>query len=307
MSDAPAPDPAGLRYARHWEPVLAAPGARLLERVAALLELSAAASTPALVLDLGTGTGSLALAAALRWPSARIVGLDASAAMLSAARHRTAEEGAPAGPGRFEWIVADAAAMPLADASVDVVLCAFMLQLASDRRAVLREVGRVLRPGGWLGIVTWLADELALAPDLEFDEAVYDLGLEDPEAEVEAPPPDDIADAATLRAELETAGFTAVDAQPDRLEFGWSRREYLDFKADYDEWDLLDSLSSRDRSRLRERLVERWAALPDEAFTLRAPLVAATARWPDGGWVAGHGPQAANGEASRGRQTRQGW
>ena len=88
----------------------------------------------------------------------------------------------PPGLERFEWIVADAAAMPLADASVDVILCAFMLQLASDRRAVLREVGRVLRPGGWLGIVTWLADELALAPDLEFDEAVYDLGLEDPEA-----------------------------------------------------------------------------------------------------------------------------
>jgi SAM-dependent methyltransferase len=306
MSDARAPDPAGLRYARHWEPVLAAPGARLLERVASLLEPSTAASTPAVVLDLGTGTGSLALAAARRWRGARIVGLDASAAMLSVARDRTADGGAPDGPGCFEWIVADAAAMPLADASVDIVLCAFMLQLASDRRAVLHEVGRVLRPGGPLGIVTWLADELALAPDLEFDEAVYDLGLEDPGVEAEAPPPDDIADVATLRAELDTAGFTAVDARPDRLEFGWSRGEYLDLKEGYDEWDLVDSLSSRDRSRLRERLVERWAALPDEAFTLRAPLVAATARRPDGGSVAAHRPQAANGEASRGRQTRQG-
>ena len=305
MSDARAPDPAGLRYARHWEPVLAAPGARLLERVAALLEpvtvdpmrpvdtdpdrSAAVASTPAVtsipavVLDLGTGTGSLALAAALRWPSARVVGLDASAAMLSVARHRTADGSALSGPGRFEWIVADATAMPLADASVDLVLCAFMLQLATDRRAVLREVGRVLRPGGWLGIVTWLADELALAPDLEFDAAVYDLGLEDPEVEPEIPSPDDIADAAILRAELEAAGFMDVDAQPDWLEFDWSRGQYLDFKEAYDEWDLFDSLSSRDRSRLRERLVERWAALPDDAFTLRAPLVAAIARRPDGG------------------------
>jgi SAM-dependent methyltransferase len=283
MSDARAPDPAGLHYARHWEPVLAAPGVRLLERVAALLERSAAASTPAVVLDLGTGTGSLALAAAVRWPSARIVGLDASGAMLSVAGHRIADVPAPAGPQRFEWIVADAAAMPLADASVDVILSAFMLQLASDRRAVLHEVGRVLRPGGWLGIVTWLADELALAPDLEFDEAIYDLGLEDPDLDAEVQPPDDIADTATLRAELEMAGFTAVDALPDRLEFSWTREAYLDFKEDYDEWDLFDSLSSGDRSRLRERLVERWAALPDEAFTLRAPLVAATARRPDEG------------------------
>ena len=58
-------------------------------------------------------------------------------------------------------------------------------------------------------------------------------------------------------------------------------------------------------------VVERWAALPDEAFTLRAPLVAATARRPDEGCGRpGSGrrraPQAANGEASRGRQTRQG-
>ena len=37
---------------------------------------------------------------------------------------------------------------------------------------------------------------------------------------------------------------TAVDAQPDRLEFGWTREAYLDFKEDYDEWDLFDSLSS---------------------------------------------------------------
>jgi SAM-dependent methyltransferase len=283
MSHSRAPDPAGLRYARHWEPVLAAPGVRLLERVATLLERSAAASTPAVVLDLGTGTGSLALAAALRWPSARIVGLDASGAMLSVARHRIADGAAPAGPERFEWVVADATAMPLADASVDVILSAFMLQLASDRLAVLHEVGRVLRPGGWLGIVTWLADEIALAPDLEFDEAVYDLGLEDPDLDAEVQPPDDIADTATLRAELEAAGFTAVDAQPDGLEFGWTREAYLDFKEDYDEWDLFDSLSSGDRSRLRERLAERWAALPDEAFTLRAQLVAATARRPDDG------------------------
>ena len=109
---------------------------------------------------------------------------------------------------RFEWIVADAAAMPLADASVDVVLCAFMLQLVSDRRAVLREVGRVLRPGGMLGLVTWLADDAVMAPDAEFDEAVYDLGLDDPEAEAEAPPPAGRSRSADeLRADLEAAGF----------------------------------------------------------------------------------------------------
>jgi SAM-dependent methyltransferase len=244
---------------------------------------AAARWTPAAVLDLGTGTGSLARAAAARWPPARVVGLDASAAMLSVAHQRVASPGAGSpgsglGLGNLEWIVADAAAMPMADASVDVVLSAFMLHLVADRRAVLREVGRVLRPAGILGLVTWLADDALMAPDVEFDEAVYDLGLDDPEADEEARPPDDIASPEELRADLEACGYDDVDAQPDRLLHAWSREAYLDFKADYDEWDLFASLSATDRGRLRQRLAERWAPLLDEAFSLRAPLVMATAR-----------------------------
>ena len=162
-------------------------------------------------------------------------------------------------------------------------LCLHAAARASDRQAVLHEVGRVLRPGGWLGLVTWLADELALAADLEFDEAVYDLGLEDPRDRGRGSATRDIAVRRDpQRRELESAGFTDVDAQPDGLELGWTRGEYLEFKEGFDEWDLFELLSSRDRARLRSALVERWAALPDEAFTLRAPLVAATARRPDG-------------------------
>jgi SAM-dependent methyltransferase len=182
--------------------------------------------------------------------------------------------------GRLEWLVADAAAMPLESASVDVVVCAFMLHLAADRRAVLREVGRILRPAGTLGLVTWLADDAVMAPDAEFDEAVYDLGLDDPEAEAGPCPSPEIGSADELRGDLEAAGFDDLDVQPDRLEHAWTRAAYLDFKLSYDEWDLFDSLSSGDRQRLRERLAERWAFLPDEAFRLRAPLVMATARRP---------------------------
>ncbi len=264
-----------MRYARHWEPVLAPAGARLLDRVASR-------TTPATVLDVGTGTGSLMRAAAARWPSARVVGLDASAAMLSVARYRVGSPAPALGVERAEWIVADAAAMPLATASVDVVLCAFMLHLAEDRRAVLREVGRILRPAGMLGLVTWLADDAVMASDAEFDEAVYDLQLDDPEAEEDPRPPDDVGSADELRADLEAAGFDDVDVQPDMLEHAWSRDAYLDFKEGYDEWDLFDSLPMDERRRLRERLVERWALLPDEAFRLRAPIVMATARRPVG-------------------------
>jgi SAM-dependent methyltransferase len=192
--------------------------------------------------------------------------------MLSVARWR-----GPAGDARLEWLVADAGAVPLPEGGVDVALSAFMLQLVEDRPAVLAEIHRVLRPAGLLGLVTWLADDLVMAPDAEFDEAVYDLRLEDPAAE-DAEPVADIASPDILRADLAAAAFEAIEVDVDELVFGWSRQGYLEFKEAYDEWDLFESLPAADRLRLRERVSERWAALPEPAFTLRAPLVVATAR-----------------------------
>lgn len=228
------------------------------------------------ILDLGTGSGGLAMAAARRWPDARVIGLDASAAMLSAARHRAAGPEA----SRFEWLLADAAALPLIDASVDIVLSAFMLQFVPDRPAVLREACRALRPGGSLGLVGWIDEDVRLAPDEEFDEAVYDLRLEDPEESQVPEAAGDFADPDQAAADLAAAGFEARRAWPERLEFRWSREAYLEFKERYDEAELFDSLSENDRSRLRERLRVRWSRLSDDAFVLRAPLVMATARRP---------------------------
>lgn len=310
MSTRP-PDPDGLRYLEHWEPVLAAPAHRLLERVAGLAAGLPAAGdgTPLTLLDVGAGAGSLALAAAERWPGARIVGLDASAGMLSVARHRVTQRWPEDETGRFEWHAADATAMPLPDASVDVVVSSFVLQLLPDRTAALRESFRVLRPGGVLGLVTWLADDELLLPDLEFDEAVYDLALEDPETGA-GPREHDAADYASLaeaHAELEAAGFADVDVQADRLEYTWGRQAYRLFKERYDEHELFGSLTATDRARLSRRVEERWAALPDEAFALRAEVVSATARRPAAAHPAAvESPQAAKGVASSGRQMRQG-
>jgi ubiquinone/menaquinone biosynthesis C-methylase UbiE len=230
------------------------------------------------VLDLGAGTGSLALGAAERWPGARIIGLDASAAMLSVARHRAERRWPAAGQGRFEWMAGDALELPLEDGAVDVVVSSFVVQLVPDRGAVLREVRRVLRPSGVFGVVTWLADDVAMAPDEVFDEAVYDLELDDPEPARPAQEASDFESLAEALEELEAAGFVEVDVQADRLEHSWSRGAYRDFKEYYDELDLFEALCPRDRARLLARLDERWAGLPDDAFTLRAPIVSATAR-----------------------------
>jgi SAM-dependent methyltransferase len=262
--------------------VLAGAALRLLDRVAVDLGRVPGGAPPRRILDVGTGVGLLALAAGTRWPDAEVIAVDASAAMLGLARRRAGEHW-PDAPEGIAWREADAAALPLPDASMDLVLSSFMLQLVPDRRAVLQEVGRVLRPGGRLGLVTWLAGETILPPDLEFDEALLDLDLEDPEAadEVDDAREGEYADAEAARTELEACGFVAVDARLDTLEYGWSREGYAAFKEGFDEWDLVDSLTPADLARLRARLAERWATLPDEAFVLRAPLVSVVARRPD--------------------------
>ena len=104
----------------------------------------------ACVLDVCCGTGdmTLALARARRGSQARIVGLDFSAAMLQRARAKSA--------ARFpdvEWIEADALHAPLPDSSFDLVVSAFGFRNLANYESGLREMARLLKPGGALGIL----------------------------------------------------------------------------------------------------------------------------------------------------------
>jgi ubiquinone/menaquinone biosynthesis C-methylase UbiE len=270
MTDRP-PDPDSLSYAQYWEPVLAGPAQRLLARISA---------PPTDYLDIGAGTGSLTLAAARRWSQARIVGLDASAGMLSVARDRVATEHSGDDPRRFDWIAADAAQMPLGGASFDLVTSSFMLQLVDDRPAVLREVRRVLRPGGCLGLVTWIAEELRLDADDVFSEVVEQLGMAEPSVGFRPSRSTDYQHIDEARDELLAGGFSEIDAGADELRYSWTRAQYLDFKEHYDDQDLFESLVEADRVRLRAAVTARWSELPDAAFSIKGPLVWALARRP---------------------------
>ena len=272
MSTRP-PDPDSLRYARHWEPVLAGPARRALARITPV---------PGTFLDLGAGTGSLALAAAARWPAASIFALDASAGMLSVARQRAADEGHD--PERFTWLPADAADIPLDASSVDAVASSFVLQLPDDRRAVLAEVRRVLRPGGVFAFVTWLAEELELPAEKRFLDVLEALGIEE-EAEEEGfrnPRPRDFHSLEQARDELAAAGFAGIEVGLDELRHAWTADSYLAYKEHYDEHELFESLDAAVRERLRSELAQRLAPLPAAAFELRGPLVTAVVRRPLG-------------------------
>jgi ubiquinone/menaquinone biosynthesis C-methylase UbiE len=109
-------------------------------------------------LDVGCGTGILARTATDRvGPTGRVVGVDLSAGMLTVARRLA--------PG-IEWRQGDAAELPLPDGSVDVSLCQSALMFMPDATGVLREMARVTRSGGPVGVQVYasLDDQPAYGP-----------------------------------------------------------------------------------------------------------------------------------------------
>jgi malonyl-CoA O-methyltransferase len=109
---------------------------------------------PGVVLDLGAGTGHASLALKRRYRAAQVVALDLAPGMLQeAGRRQTLLR-------RFRRVCADAAALPLGTASVDLVFSNLMLQWCNDPDAVFGECRRVLKPGGLLTFTTFGPDTL---------------------------------------------------------------------------------------------------------------------------------------------------
>jgi SAM-dependent methyltransferase len=103
------------------------------------------------VLDVATGSGNTALAAARR--GCDVIGVDYVPSLLERGRERAAAERL-----RVTFQVGDAEHLPFPDAAFDVVLSTFGIMFAPDQTKAARELLRVCRPGGTIGLANWTPD-----------------------------------------------------------------------------------------------------------------------------------------------------
>lgn len=254
-------------YARWWAPVIAPMAVRVLERIEPLV---AAGATR--ILDIGTGTGTLPIAALRRWPKVEVVGIDASGEMAAAARREVDAALGPADRGRFEVRPAFADSLPFADGSFDAAMSSFVLQLVPSRFAALREAHRVIAPGGRMAHATWLEGGREFEPDRVLDDVLDEAGIGPKEPEGRR---GDYASVAAAVRGLQRAGFRRVRAEADELAHPFDVEGYAGFIEEFDEESTWQEFEPAERARVSARLRAGLRRLPPEALVMRLPVVLA--------------------------------
>jgi SAM-dependent methyltransferase len=204
------------------------------------------------VLDIATGTGVVAVAAAQRvGPAGSVIATDFVAEWAP----YVAESAAEAGVKNVTFEVMSAEALALPDAAFDAVLCQFGLMFVPDRLLALREMQRVLKPGGTLGLAVW-----SVAERVGIFTVAGVIGAALPPTP--GPPPASplsLGEPGLIERLVTEAGFRNVAAQPFTLSFDVPSAE-----SEWERWtgDLTNPMSARlldlpagERNALRERVL----------------------------------------------------
>jgi ubiquinone/menaquinone biosynthesis C-methylase UbiE len=246
-------------YAEIWSPIIRTAGRHLLETLP-WRECKRA-------LDIGTGAGEHLPDIRRLAPGAWVLGVDRAAGMLELAR----SHGVP-------LALMDGMDVALRSQSFDVAVMIFMLFHLDDPAAALRNVRRVLRPGGTLGTVTWAED-----PDVEASrlwEAELDaLGALEPDP---IPRKHDLMNTTEkMTALLSSAGLTPQRVWLEHLEHAWSVEGLFALHTGFGRAKRkLDSLDTETRVAFLERIRGRLSQLGPDAFLYRATVVCSLARRP---------------------------
>jgi SAM-dependent methyltransferase len=261
----------GAAYRRWMAPIVAAPARRLLDRLDGML----LGDEEFRLVDVGTGTGTLAIDALVRWPNATAIAVDQSRVMLDIAADEARGRGGARLAGRLELVVGEAERLPLLEASVDLAVSSFVVQLASSRSAAVREIYRVLRPGGTAAVVTWQIEDEPFEPDDVVEDVFEELEIDHPTCGGGARP---YPSPAAARAEFRRIGFAEVRVTTEWLTHQFTPQSYLDVLEHWIEDDTFAELDDGRRAWARERILRRLGRLPPAALAWRLPLVSVVAR-----------------------------
>ena len=229
------------------------------------------------VLELAAGPGDTGfLAAELIAPAGTLISSDASEPMLEVARERAQKLGVENVEFRrleLEWI-------DLAAASVDAALCRWGVMLTVDPDAALREMRRVLRPGGRMAIAVWDGPERNPWATV-WGRPMVELG--------HMPPPDRnapgmfaLADPTRLAERIRDAGFVDVEVESVEIPRSYTALEHyiseqLDLSSAFTE--LWEGLSEDQRSEVTQRVAQLAQPYerPDGTITFPAASLVAAA------------------------------
>jgi SAM-dependent methyltransferase len=229
------------------------------------------------ILDLASGNGEPALTLARRVaPAGHVTATDLSGAMLSALRSNAANENV----ANIETKVCDAHELPFPDASFDLVTSRFGVMFFGDTPAALREIKRVLKPGGSVAFMVWGPP----TPGTYFGAAAVPfmrrLAVKpDPDG----PGPMRFAESRKLADLLEAAGFSNVEEQSQNLPapFRGSPQQLLTLLMEIAPpfRNAADTLSPGDRTAAEREVLDNLGATYDGTLTkVTAPVLIVTAR-----------------------------
>ncbi|MEW6582510.1 MAG: methyltransferase domain-containing protein [Actinomycetota bacterium] len=250
-------------YERYFVPAIGAP---LAHDLVELAELQPGEH----VVDIACGTGIVTrLAAELVGGDGTVAGVDVNPGMLQVA-HKAA--GNPA----IEWHQASAEALPLGDATFDVALCQMGLQFFPDRPGALREMRRVLRPGGRVVLNVPGPTPPALA--------VLEQALRrhiGPAAGGFVAAVFSLHDTDEVRTLLEGAGFADVEASSERKTLRVPPGEQFLWQYVFSTpvADAASKLAEDTRADLQREVVTGWAPFAEDgSLVLEVDLTSATGR-----------------------------
>jgi SAM-dependent methyltransferase len=254
---------------RAYEPYIGRWSRRLAERFVPWL----AAPAGARWLDVGCGTGALTSAVLAQADPAQVVGVDPSRGFLQWA---AAHEHDP----RASFLPGEAGAVPAGDGEFDVVVSGLVLNFVPDPAAALREIRRVTRPGGLIGVYVW-----DYGGGIQLIHRFWEAAIErDPDvARLDRAERFDLCHPDALRTLFEEGGLVGVEV--DAIEIPTVFADFDDYWTPFlggvgPAPSYLASLPETARVGLREALRERLPTEPDGSIHLTASAWTVRARVP---------------------------